>query len=106
MKRLSFFLILLQYVSCQSISKKNNMNQLKISKEIFGKTKENTTIHKFILTNKNGMEVSVINFGGIITSLKSTEVSLIFSGKNCLCSLQEIRRSNKIILVNGLFIIN
>jgi aldose 1-epimerase len=73
MKKLSFFLILLQYVSCQSISKKNNMNQLKISKEIFGKTKENTTIHKFILTNKNGMEVSVINFGGIITSLKSRD---------------------------------
>ena len=49
------------------------MPQLKISKEIFGKTKENTTIHKFILTNKNGMEVSVINFGGIITSLKSRD---------------------------------
>ncbi len=49
------------------------MPQLKINKEIFGKTKENTTIHKFILTNKNGMEVSVINFGGIITSLKSRD---------------------------------
>ena len=49
------------------------MPQLKINKEIFGKTKENTTIHKFILTNKNGMEVSVINFGGIIISLKSRD---------------------------------
>ena len=49
------------------------MPQLKINKEIFGKTKENTIIHKFILTNKNGMEVSVINFGGIITSLKSRD---------------------------------
>ncbi len=49
------------------------MNQLMIRKEIFGKTKENTTIHKFILTNENGMEISVINFGGIITSLKSRD---------------------------------
>jgi len=73
MKNLSFFLVLLLNISCQIIYKKDYMPQLKINKEIFGKTKENTTIHKFILTNKNGMEVSVINFGGIITSLKSRD---------------------------------
>ena len=73
MKNLSFFLVLLLNISCQKTYKKEYMPQLTINKEIFGKTKENTTIHKFVMTNMNGMEVSVINFGGIITSLKSRD---------------------------------
>ena len=73
MKNLSFFLVILLNISCQKTYKKEYMPQLTINKEIFGKTKENTTIHKFVMTNMNGMEVSVINFGGIITSLKSRD---------------------------------
>ena len=73
MKNLSFFLVFLLNISCQKTYKKEYMPQLTINKEIFGKTKENTTIHKFVMTNMNGMEVSVINFGGIITSLKSRD---------------------------------
>ena len=73
MNNFSFFLVLLLNISCQNTYKKEYMPQLTINKEIFGKTKENTTIHKFVMTNMNGMEVSVINFGGIITSLKSRD---------------------------------
>ena len=73
MNNFSFFLVLLLNISCQNTYKKEYMPQLTINKEIFGKTKENTTIHKFVISNMNGMEVSVINFGGIITSLKSRD---------------------------------
>ena len=73
MKNFSFFLVLLLNISCQNTYKKEYMPLLTIKKEIFGKTKENTTIHKFVMTNMNGMEVSIINFGGIITSLKSRD---------------------------------
>ncbi len=41
-----------------------------ISKEDFGLTSDNTKVDKFILKNDNGMEVSIITYGGIITSLK------------------------------------
>jgi aldose 1-epimerase len=41
-----------------------------IEKASFGKTKDGAAIERYTLRNKNGVEVSVINFGGIITSLK------------------------------------
>ncbi|WP_262147513.1 aldose epimerase family protein [Chryseobacterium foetidum] len=44
------------------------MNKL-ISEE-FGKTANGEPINKYILRNENGMQVEIINFGAIITSLK------------------------------------
>lgn len=38
--------------------------------EIFGKTKEGNEVKKYILTNKGGMEVSVIDLGATIVSVK------------------------------------
>ena len=49
------------------------MNQLKIEKKEFGTTEDNVTVYQFVLSNKNGMEISVINYGGIITSLKAKD---------------------------------
>ena len=41
-----------------------------ISKEAFGMTPDSIAVEKYILKNKKGMEVSMITYGGIITSLK------------------------------------
>ena len=39
-----------------------------IEKTDFGKTRDGISIDQFTLKNKNGMELSAINYGGIITS--------------------------------------
>ena len=44
------------------------MQVLKIDKIQFGETMDGTGVDLFILSNNNGMEVSIITYGGIITS--------------------------------------
>jgi len=39
-------------------------------KQSFGKTADGTDIYLYTLTNKNGMEAGIINFGGTLVSLK------------------------------------
>jgi aldose 1-epimerase len=39
-------------------------------KQLFGKTADGTEIYLYTLTNKNGMEADIINFGGTLVSLK------------------------------------
>ena len=73
MKTLSLKLILISILFFQCSSNKNFMNQLKIEKKKFGTTEDNVTVYQFVLSNKNGMEISVINYGGIITSLKAKD---------------------------------
>lgn len=41
-----------------------------ISKEAFGITDDSINVEQYVLKNENGMEVSIITYGGIITSLK------------------------------------
>ena len=43
------------------------MQVLKIDKIQFGETMDGTGVDQFILSNNNGMEVRIINYGGIIT---------------------------------------
>lgn len=43
---------------------------MSITKKFFGKTKNNTDVYMYTLKNSNGMEADVINFGGIIVSLR------------------------------------
>ena len=73
MKTLSLKLILISILFFQCSSNKNFMNQLKIEKKEFGTTEDNVTVYQFVLSNKNGMKISVINYGGIITSLKAKD---------------------------------
>ena len=73
MKTLSLKLILISILFFQCSSNKNFMNQLKIEKKEFGTTEDNVSVYQFVLSNKNGMEISVINYGGIITSLKAKD---------------------------------
>jgi len=44
-----------------------------IEKKSFGITKDDIDVDQYILKNRNGMEISVINYGGIITSWKSKD---------------------------------
>ena len=73
MKTLSLKLIFISILFFQCSSNKNFMNQLKIEKKEFGTTADNITVYQFVLSNENGMEVSIINYGGIITSLKAKD---------------------------------
>src|SRR5690606_40889717 len=43
-------------------------NPVTITKEPFGSTKDSIPVDKYILKNEKGMEVSIITYGGIITS--------------------------------------
>lgn len=43
---------------------------MQISESDFGKTSEGEAVTKYTITNSAGLEMSVINYGGIITSLK------------------------------------
>lgn len=43
------------------------------TKQLFGKMPDGQEVYVFTLVNKNGLEVNVINYGGIITSLKAPD---------------------------------
>ena len=49
------------------------MSLINVNKEFFGKTTDGANVDQYTLKNSNGMEVSVISFGGIITSLKAKD---------------------------------
>ena len=72
MKNIYFLLLLFLISSCENI-KKNNMSLVTIKKQSFGKTVDGNEVHQYILKNKKGMEISVINYGGIITSWKAKD---------------------------------
>ncbi len=78
--RNSLFLFALFFIcfSCQNDSTNNTVAKvdlpdplegLTISSKVFGETPDGTTF-LYTLTNKNGMEVCISNYGGIVTSLK------------------------------------
>ena len=74
MKKIYFLLFSLIIVSCENILKKNkDMSLVSIEKKAFGKTKEGLNVDQYILKNRNGMEISAINYGGIITSWKAKD---------------------------------
>ena len=69
MKKIEILIVIFLVIisnSCTKISKK--MEVLKIDKIQFGETMDGTGVDQFILSNKNGMEVRIITYGGIITS--------------------------------------
>ena len=49
-------------------SEKEVVNLVTISKEDFGTTADSIAVEKYVLKNKKGMEISIITYGGIITS--------------------------------------
>ena len=74
MKKIYFLLFYLIIISCENMIKENKIPPLvTIEKKSFGKTKDGININQFLLKNQNGMEVSAINYGGIITSWKAKD---------------------------------
>ena len=59
-------LLILISNSCTKISKK--MPIMKIDKIQFGKTIDGIDVKQYIMSNNKGMEISIIDYGGIITS--------------------------------------
>ena len=69
MKKIEILIVIFLVIisnSCTKISKK--MQVLKIDKIQFGETMDGTDVDQFILSNNSGMEIRIINYGGIITS--------------------------------------
>lgn len=81
MQFLLLFAVLFLSVQCKGKAEKEGTKQtenamksqkasLAISQEDFGKLPTGESIQKYTMTNANGMVVSVINYGGIITHLE------------------------------------
>lgn len=51
-------------------SQKNEKEDMKVIKTDFGSLEDGTPVDLYTLTNENGVEVKITNYGGIITSLK------------------------------------
>lgn len=66
MKNLLFlFVSLFLFFSCNSAENPT----AKIEKQNFGQLKDGSLVERYILTNVQGMQVSIITYGGIITSI-------------------------------------
>ena len=71
----NFILIIISFFflgNCNNPKNDNKMENTKVSitKSLYGITKDNKKVDLFSFKTKNGMEVDIINYGGIITSLK------------------------------------
>lgn len=70
--------IVLIFIQCKEVEKKENLtnkssnstDNMIITKSQFGITAEGDSINKFTISHASGLEMSVINYGGIITNLK------------------------------------
>ena len=72
--RILSILLFLSFISCENITKENEiMSLVNIDKKPFGVTKDGIDINQYILKNANGMQITVINYGGIITSWKAKD---------------------------------
>lgn len=70
-----FILLFLIIFGCKKENNKQDISgkMENISTSDYGVTSKGDSIKKYTLTNKNGMKVEVINFGGIITSLTAPD---------------------------------
>jgi len=73
MKNTYLLVLILAIISCENTKKKENMSLFNVNKEFFGKTTDGAIVDQYTLKNSNGMEVSIISYGGIITSWKTKD---------------------------------
>ena len=71
----NFVLIIISFFflgNCKNPKNDTKMrkNKVSITKSFYGKTKDNKKVDLYSFKNENGMQVDIINYGGIITSLK------------------------------------
>lgn len=63
-----FVVLMTAFFACTS--EQNQMAEQQIETEEFGTMDDGRQVQLFTLSNENGMEVSITNYGGIVTSLK------------------------------------
>ena len=69
MRLFKIYVILALLLGCtQKNNKTNTMPLVTIEKKQFGTTKEGQNVDQYLLKNKSGMQISIITYGGIITS--------------------------------------
>jgi aldose 1-epimerase len=68
--KINYVLVFIIVIFCSITSCKNTktMANATIEKNHFGKTIDDDDVDQYILSNKKGMEISIITYGGIITS--------------------------------------
>lgn len=70
-KPIIFLLVLTFAKGCTAPTKETMQSSMKVSQ--FGTMPDGTVVEEYTLTNKNGVEMKVITYGGIITSLKTPD---------------------------------
>ena len=74
LKRTIYFLTLFSVtflsIQCKNEKKTEAMSKVTIVKKSFGVASDSINVDIYTLTNQNNMEVNIITYGGIITSLK------------------------------------
>lgn len=70
MKKTYLLFLFLAGILLACNKEKENETKSSIQKQEFGTMPDGTTIEQYTITNKNGIEMKVITYGGIITSLK------------------------------------
>ncbi len=61
---------------------------MKISKSVFGRLPGGQAVYLYALKNDNGMEVKIINYGGIITSITTPDKNGILD--NIVCGFDKL----------------
>ncbi len=51
----------------------NQESKARIEKRVFGKLPQGTTVDLYTLTNKNGLQAQITNYGGIVVTLKTPD---------------------------------
>ena len=70
--RTFFFLLTITAMMSNSTAETNKSNAT-ITKSAFGKMPDGSEVSAYLLKNSSGIEMNVINYGGIITSLKTPD---------------------------------
>ena len=74
MKKAKLFLIIILLASISSCNSQNEKEvEMNIVKEHYGMTRDSQSVDIYTLTNNNGMEVRITNYGGIIQSLTAPD---------------------------------
>lgn len=78
MRYIQFFtmgVLLAILVACQSRANKQILGGAEVKKELYGQMPDGRAVDLYTLTNSNDMEMKVITYGGIITSLTAPDRS-------------------------------
>jgi aldose 1-epimerase len=60
-------------ISAPSFARTNQRSKATIEKREFGKLTDGTAIDLYTLTNRNGIEVKITNYGGAVVSVRTPD---------------------------------